>query len=75
MQLFHEYLDAETANTKEQEKMIDRLQNSENLLLSDLTDIPLAQFVSSESNIAQQSLETYQNSVLNTLKNIERSSV
>lgn len=55
--------------------MIDRLQNSENLLLSNITDIPLAQFVSNESSIAQQSLETYQNNVFNTLKNVESISV
>ena len=75
MQLFHDYLDAEQAETKEQEKMIDRLQNYENLLLSDLTDIPLAQFVSDASTLSQQSLENYQNSVLNTLKSVETNSV
>lgn len=68
MQLFRAYMDSESAQTKEQEKMIDRLKSTENILLSDSTDIPLAQFVSDESDLSRNALDIYEKSVLDSMK-------
>lgn len=65
MKLFYDYLDAEEAQTKEQEKMIDALRTSP-IQLSQ-SDLPRAQFVSNTEDISQNALDQYESHISRSL--------
>ncbi len=60
--LMREYLDAEIADTKELEKMIDRLSENNPILLSNIT-LPVAQFVSQVPSASDEVQHRYEDFV------------